>query len=151
MVDQEPHRSVQLIRRIDSRVPTPLLSASAASLSTSSSTTSLGKLADLRAPAIQMPRPGIGPGRSQTSSPAPSQTAGPRGWTSVVTQQPKANPAQNPIAWMVEDNSSTSASGRVTAAAPARARPATPSASVAPVSGPSGVGEDVPDNWEDDV
>lgn len=46
MVDQEPHRSVQLIRRIDTRIPTPLLSQHVAS-----STASLGRLADLRAPA----------------------------------------------------------------------------------------------------
>ncbi|KAG2035118.1 hypothetical protein BDR03DRAFT_935005 [Suillus americanus] len=48
MVDQEPHRSVQLIRRIDTRIPTPLLSASLPSASPSPAV--LGKLGDLRAP-----------------------------------------------------------------------------------------------------
>ena len=43
MVDREPHRSVLLIRRIDTRVPANLLSQTSATGST------LGKLADLRA------------------------------------------------------------------------------------------------------
>ncbi|KAG0693103.1 hypothetical protein DFH29DRAFT_1084385 [Suillus ampliporus] len=46
MGDQEPHRSVQLIRRIDTHIPKPLLPASLASPMPSV----LGKLADLRAP-----------------------------------------------------------------------------------------------------
>ncbi|KAI6151510.1 hypothetical protein BKA82DRAFT_169428 [Pisolithus tinctorius] len=41
-VDQEPHRSVQLMRRIDTRIPVPLLSQSATSAAPSS------KLVDLR-------------------------------------------------------------------------------------------------------
>ncbi|KAF5383190.1 hypothetical protein D9615_004914 [Tricholomella constricta] len=46
MVDQEPHRSVLLLRRLDRRIPTPLLSSTiAASTPTPSN---LGKLADLR-------------------------------------------------------------------------------------------------------
>ena len=40
MVDQEPHRSVQLIRRIDTRVPVPLLSQHIAS--------TMGRLVDVR-------------------------------------------------------------------------------------------------------
>ncbi|KAF9220771.1 hypothetical protein BS17DRAFT_713315 [Gyrodon lividus] len=44
MVDQEPHRSVQLIRRIDTRIPMPLLSQYVASTGPS-----LGRLADLKA------------------------------------------------------------------------------------------------------
>ena len=44
MVDQEPHRSVQLIRRIDTRVPVPLLSQHV-----SSSWSTTGRLVDLRA------------------------------------------------------------------------------------------------------
>ncbi|KAF8651138.1 hypothetical protein AX16_004861 [Volvariella volvacea WC 439] len=47
MVDQEPYRSVQLVRRIDTRIPSPLLSAHLASLNP---TPNLGKLADLRNP-----------------------------------------------------------------------------------------------------
>lgn len=44
MVDQEPHRSVQLIRRIDTRVPVPLLSQHVASTGAT-----MGRLVDLRA------------------------------------------------------------------------------------------------------
>ena len=43
MVDQEPHRSVQLIRRIDTRVPAPLLSQSVASAGST-----MGRLVDMR-------------------------------------------------------------------------------------------------------
>ncbi|KAG2003340.1 shuttle craft protein [Coprinopsis cinerea AmutBmut pab1-1] len=43
MIDQEPNRSVQLIRRIDTRIPTPTLSAYLASTAPN-----LGKLTDLR-------------------------------------------------------------------------------------------------------
>ena len=145
MVDQEPHRSVQLLRRIDSRVPTPLLSASV-------STGGLGKLADLRAPGLQpLSRPGTAPSRV---SPVPAQpTAGSssgRGWTSVVARpaQP-ASPA--PSSW---------------GPAPERAKtPVRPAGSPAPSSAPPRVIPvaapapapaaqllspiDVPDDWED--
>ncbi|KAF8738861.1 R3H domain, partial [Rhizoctonia solani] len=47
LVDEEPRRSIQLIRRIDSRIPVPLLSQ--ASVPTPSR---LGSLGDLRKPAI---------------------------------------------------------------------------------------------------
>ena len=43
MVDQEPHRSVQLIRRIDTRVPVPLLSQQVASTQST-----MGRLVDVR-------------------------------------------------------------------------------------------------------
>ncbi|KAF8137091.1 hypothetical protein EV363DRAFT_1428042 [Boletus edulis] len=43
MVDQEPHRSVQLIRRIDTRIPTPLLSQHIVS-----SGSTMGRLVDMR-------------------------------------------------------------------------------------------------------
>ena len=43
MVDQEPHRSVQLIRRIDTRIPVPLLSQHIASTQSA-----MGRLVDVR-------------------------------------------------------------------------------------------------------
>ncbi|KAF8548822.1 hypothetical protein OG21DRAFT_1479066 [Imleria badia] len=43
MVDQEPHRSVRLIRRIDTRVPVPLLSQHVAS-----TVSTMGRLVDVR-------------------------------------------------------------------------------------------------------
>src|SRR5260221_9131986 len=73
MVDREPHRSVQLIRRIDTRVPANLLSQ------TSTAGNTLGKLADLRALARVSP------------ATAPASTRPPRanrGWNSVLTTPP---------------------------------------------------------------
>ena len=148
MVDQEPHRSVQLLRRIDSRIPTPLLSASVSSVPTASSTTSLGKLADLRAPVAQMPRQAVGPARSQSSSPAPTQAARGRGWTSVVAQHPRTHPGPvHQPSGSGEDGVGTR--GVMTTAV--TALPAVPPPSVvvpAPTSSDAG---DVPDDWEDDV
>jgi len=57
MVDQEPHRSVQLIRRIDTRLPSPLLSQYVAStLST------MGRLIDVRLGAGRGVGVGVGVG-----------------------------------------------------------------------------------------
>ncbi|KAH9918761.1 uncharacterized protein BXZ73DRAFT_52831 [Epithele typhae] len=133
MVDQEPYRSVQLLRRLDSRVPAPLLSAAA-------TPSGLGKLADLRAAsrpssAFQMPA---------RASPTPSGAG--RGWTSVVARpsQP-ASPA--PSSWGA-------------APTPAPTRPATVSAPaprtvLAPIPAPAvpepATPVDVPDDWEDAV
>lgn len=72
LVDPEPHRSVQLIRRIDSRIPDPVLSAVTAQPS--------GKLTDLRA--RQTPAPAPGPPKSSGSPWG-------RGWSSVVASQPQ--------------------------------------------------------------
>ncbi|OBZ78433.1 FKBP12-associated protein 1 [Grifola frondosa] len=74
MVDQEPHRSVQLIRRIDSRVPSPLLSACSA--------------------LQQLPRTRVSPAPTPTPPPGSSSA---RGWTSVVTRYPQPSPS--PTAW----------------------------------------------------
>lgn len=139
MVDQEPHRSVQLLRRIDSRVPAPLLSAAVAPAAPASS--GLGKLADLRAGGLQ---PLARPGSALRASPAPSPAG--RGWTSVVARQPV--PVSAPSSW---------------AASPARTPTPARSSNPSPVPGPSRVApvpvpvvtpvnpEDVPDNWEDEV
>ncbi|TFK63598.1 hypothetical protein BDN72DRAFT_963814 [Pluteus cervinus] len=59
MIDQEPHRSVQLIRRVDTRVPSPLLSQY---LTTLGPSVNLGKLADLR-------NVGVSPASTGTSTP----------------------------------------------------------------------------------
>ncbi|KAI0317129.1 hypothetical protein OF83DRAFT_1122939, partial [Amylostereum chailletii] len=81
MVDQEPYRSVQLLRRVDTRIPSPLLSGSLPSTGSS-----LGKLADLRAPVSQWPR---------MQNPAPSTSGSGRGWTSIVAK-PVTPPAIRP-------------------------------------------------------
>ncbi|KAI0042826.1 hypothetical protein FA95DRAFT_1499565 [Auriscalpium vulgare] len=155
MVDQEPYRSVQLIRRIDTRIPSPLLSASLPSTPSNG----LGKLADLRAPPSQWPR-------IQSQSPAPVAAGKGRGWTAVVarpagTKTPPVAPA--PVAaasWR-----SAGASSARTVATPASAavsvatvsRRATPPVVPAPVREPApaaglaGTSVVVPDDWEDDV
>ncbi|KAG6814578.1 hypothetical protein H0H92_000107 [Tricholoma furcatifolium] len=81
MVDQEPNRSVRLLRRLDTRTPTPLLSVALAT--SAPAAPSLGKLADLRtvsSPSWRVnPTPppkstgaaGWGP-RPTAASPAPS-------------------------------------------------------------------------------
>ncbi|KAG6873346.1 hypothetical protein C0995_000206 [Termitomyces sp. Mi166 len=94
MVDQEPNRSVRLLRRLDTRVPNPLLSASiAASVPTAPN---LGKLVDLRAssapprrvaatPSILNPAvPGWGP-RPASAAPVAAVSKQPSRLTTSVT------------------------------------------------------------------
>ncbi|KAF7792938.1 hypothetical protein EIP86_004041 [Pleurotus ostreatoroseus] len=160
MVDQEPYRSVQLIKRLDSRIPTPLLSASASAsaASASSSTASLGKLTDLRA---QTPRPAWGPGRSQTSTPIPPQatgTMGRRGWTAVVASKPQAH---TPIRSSPTPQRLSAEEGGRTGPSSGSSRNQTPAPTAAPMNGPvtASIGEgapstdpqDVPEDWEDDT
>ncbi|OCH93354.1 hypothetical protein OBBRIDRAFT_328385 [Obba rivulosa] len=127
MVDQEPKRSVQLIRRIDSRVPTPLLSSVTATASAAPSA-GLGRLADLRAPASQAQRPRVSPTPTRPTSAAGSG----RGWTSVVTRAPLAS--ASPTEWLTARPGPT----------PSPAPPRVQQPEAAPVSV-----EDVPEDWED--
>ncbi|KIK58127.1 hypothetical protein GYMLUDRAFT_45677 [Collybiopsis luxurians FD-317 M1] len=166
LVDVDPHRSVQIIRRIDTRVPTPLLSAH---IATKLNPGGLGKLGILRngvhaAPSMTTttttPPSGSGSG---SGSVTPT-----RGWTSVVAPTPTASRAAAVAAVMLSSTLGvgTSPSGSRTATpapapspapapAPPKSKPATP------VNGQSTEGEvkkeesqsernDVPDNWEDD-
>ncbi|KAJ8488026.1 hypothetical protein ONZ51_g3817 [Trametes cubensis] len=141
MVDQEPHRSVQLLRRIDSRVPSPLLSSVIAPPSTSAS---LGKLTDLRTGLQPLSRPG-----SSRVSPSPSPAPGSsgvgagKGWTSVVARPPQAAPT--PSGWSTLPVR-TQTPGRST---PSPGPPRI--ASVPPPQPPPANTEDVPDNWEDET
>lgn len=151
VVDQEPNRSVQIFRRIDSRIPTPLLSAAAA-VPTPSSTPShnLGKLADLRnpGPGLQplnrtkpMPAPVATQAHVWGSSAASSSTVG---WRAVVAGQTQHRPAN---AW----GSPTSATSRPPSRPPV---PATPSriSPIPPAPGTNGqAAMDIPNDWEDDV
>ncbi|EPQ53520.1 hypothetical protein GLOTRDRAFT_45377 [Gloeophyllum trabeum ATCC 11539] len=138
MVDQEPHRSVQLIRRLDTRVPSPLLSSVIASSNTSSN---LGKLADLRAPpAPRSSSPAVAPAPAVNSAPG-------RGWTSVVARPPGSSAPSGGRSWTSRDE----------------VRPAAPSATglvqstVAPPwlrqsnAGTGTSAASVPDSWEEDV
>ncbi|KAG1722751.1 hypothetical protein EDB19DRAFT_1930311 [Suillus lakei] len=95
MVDQEPHRSVQLIRRVDTRIPTPLLSASLPSPSPSPSPLPavLGKLADLRAPkAVSSVASGIG----TWAKPQPKVSEASGRWTAVVTRPGSGSGSSSP-------------------------------------------------------
>ncbi|KAK0192391.1 hypothetical protein F5146DRAFT_1102355 [Armillaria mellea] len=75
MVDQEPNRSVQLIRRIDTRIPSPLLSSHVAP-TRPPSRPNLGKLGNLRSSGVvSQPQPVL----------RPSHGAG-RGWTGPVSR-----------------------------------------------------------------
>ncbi|KZV76711.1 hypothetical protein PENSPDRAFT_731024 [Peniophora sp. CONT] len=133
MVDAEPHRSVQIIRRIDSRIPTPLLSSVASQSQRQSTTAAWG--------AKPSPAP----------APAPASAAGAgRGWRSVVAQPGSViKPALAPAA-------PVASTSRLVPLRPSTSRTAvsTPRAS-APASGSAtparDVGGDVPENWEDEA
>lgn len=152
MVDQEPHRrcvtslishkagfdnlvqllSVQLIRRIDTRVPKPLLSTAAA-------TNNLGRLADFR----HSPSPGPRPIASSASV-----TSAPRGWTSVVAQS-NSQPRQPSSAWGI---SSANAARTTTPAHPASSSSRLVQLNRPVVLAPEkpSVEEHIPDDWEND-
>jgi hypothetical protein len=131
--------SVQLIRRIDTRIPSPLLSATI----TPSAPPSLGKLADLRSPSAQNVR-SLKPPSSNPSRTATSARSSNREWTSVVsTPAAAANPTPAATSWMTSGNSRPSAPRPVTAAEPV--------AAARPVQHDDVSGLDVPDSWEDDA
>jgi transcriptional repressor NF-X1 len=136
MVDREPHRSVQLIRRIDTRVPANLLSQA----STTTGNT-LGKLADLRA-STRVP-----PAAAPASSGPPRAN---RGWNSVLTTPP---PGGNVLPAAPNANSLSARTNPV--GAERISRSSTPFQSLAqPVvteTATAASSDDaVPDNWEDD-
>ena len=192
MVDQEPHRryimhaffhfltqlflltcipidSVQVIRRIDTRIPTPLLSTFIAPAQGQG----LGKLADFRAIKGTQSPPSWRSNAATTTTPTgkPSNTtitttqgsaaaAAPaqRGWTSVVTSggapsttatttsstgtsvyAPKPISLGSTLLGTAAGSSSSSSS---------HSRTASPAITQVP---PPIVNEPVPENWEDDV
>ncbi|KAF5324354.1 hypothetical protein D9619_011331 [Psilocybe cf. subviscida] len=178
MVDQEPHRSVQLVRRVDSRIPRPLLSAHITTI-----TPSYGKLADFRSL-----RSGAGQASSsshsgtavagtsswRTGAPTvakpPTQATASRGWTSVVAASPAPTPAStgapSPYSWGARPASTLApaasslvrlgGSGHSTpVGATSRPRTASPvnvsSHFVTPPSVTVDSGAPVPDSWEDDA
>ncbi|KAH9835226.1 uncharacterized protein C8Q71DRAFT_811773 [Rhodofomes roseus] len=154
IVDQEPNRSVQLIRRIDTRTPTPLLSvAAAAAPTTSMPTHNLGKLTDLRSPGSGLQplnRPKAIPAPVSTPAPVWSASAGSSsvgGWRAVVTGQTPQSQRRPANAWGSPTSSASRPPSRPTApATPLRVSP-TPAASSTSVQAPA----DVPNDWEDDV
>ena len=136
MVDAEPQRSVELIRRIDTRIPTPLLSHHLQSHPAPSSNP-LGRLL------LDPSRIGSAPPRTTISTaPAPRS-----GWAAIASS-PKAPPA------------------RSNGASPARQVAALPSGSPRPSQAQISVSttppvkpnqpappspQEVPSDWEDDA
>jgi transcriptional repressor NF-X1 len=142
MVDQEPQRSVQLIRRIDTRVPAPLLSTTCGAPLPNPA---LGKLAtNLRSPAALKTAPITAAGPNNTG----------RGWTSVINRAPApalTAPQLNDLAAPQPTSSRWSQSMLASAARPTLALK--PASSVPALTTPVAAAEsgDVPDNWEDDL
>ncbi|KAG7446740.1 uncharacterized protein BT62DRAFT_948549 [Guyanagaster necrorhizus] len=122
MVDQEPHRSVQLIRRIDTRIPSPLLS-SHVTPTRLPSRPNLGKLGNLRSAGVVSQPP------SQPTATRPIVNAG-RGWTGPVSR------SSTPHTACVPDLQNLRPASR-------------PSTSVPQPQSEDTL--DVPDSWEDDV
>ena len=131
LVDPEPHRSVQLIRRIDSRIPDPLLSAVTAP--------ALGKLTDLRTRNVPAPAPG--PSKPMATS---GGTPWGRGWSSVVTKQPQPVASTNPNPTVV-----TTPVRPVTPVR--REQTSSPRKPEVPVEPVPQVDLHVPDDWEEEV
>jgi len=147
MMDREPYRSVQLIRRVDTRVPTPLLSTFI--------TPALGKLADFRTVKGTTTTATINNNASpqpshQTTAPStshfwntPTMTAttvpAQRGWTSVVA----ASAGSSSSSLAVPKPEVVVPGSTVVVGSSSVSRTASP-AHFGTSSGP------VPDNWEDD-
>jgi transcriptional repressor NF-X1 len=145
MVDQEPHRSVQLIRRVDTRIPTPLLSASLPSSSPSPAV--LGKLADLRAP---KPVSSVTSGSGVWAKPQPRVADAGGRWTAVVSRPGSGSSSPAPGA-----SSSSGAQASTVALSLKPSGGAWVSSSVQRAREAASLerGEEeeaVPDDWEDD-
>lgn len=177
LVDQEPHRSVQLVRRLDTRIPAPLLSTTIQP--PVSSTPNLGKLGDLRnlksssnpgsassstshlATSISA-APSGGPAWRPLSTPSPrpghsaanvtgsgSGVTGQTGWSAVVAPQPQAAAAR------VSSWGSASGAGALSTSRPQSVGVSTRPGSAANDAVTATVTttapeEHVPENWEDE-
>ncbi|QRV88589.1 shuttle craft protein [Ceratobasidium sp. AG-Ba] len=152
LVDEEPRRSVQLIRRPDSRIPTPTLSQASAP-----TPSRLGSLGDLRKPTPvrsgQSTAPLAGVWRSATSSPAPANIGvSPNNASSGSSALSRGSPMSGHAA----SGSSTTPWTRSSVTAIARTN--APAVSVGSRTTPTPVGarnssggrEDVPVSWDDD-
>lgn len=143
MVDQEPLRSVQVVQRLDSHIPTPLLSTSVASTQlnpgkfglSSGSSSARHVPSKPGSPAPIPPTTGIG-------------SSGARGWGPIVN--PRSNITKSSMAFgttFVSGSGGNVASSRsITPDIGAGIRNTQP-----PVTKLLEENVDVPDNWEDDV
>ncbi|KAJ7910620.1 hypothetical protein B0H13DRAFT_2251237 [Mycena leptocephala] len=142
MVDQEPHRSVQLLRRFDTKVPSPLLSNA---LAASGPLPSLGKLADLRTGATASASSGGGSWRAgPPAKPASVAAPGaPRAWGAAsaapVAAAQHAPPVHAPVA------------AQPAAAAPVRPPAAITTSTPVPLPITPQTPVSVPEDWEDDA
>ncbi|KAI6120077.1 hypothetical protein EDD17DRAFT_1012168 [Pisolithus thermaeus] len=143
-VDQEPHRSVQLIRRMDMRIPVPLLSQSAMSVAPSS------KLVDLRS--SRASSRGTGAELSKTATAAAKTACTPCSQITPAWRAPSSSLRSTPPPYVVNSPGAVS-SGSLP---PHLRGPSPPSYTTLQVQAqreqPVAVArEDVPENWEDDV
>jgi len=162
MVDQEPHRSVQLLRRVDTRVPTPVLSAFIASIV---SPPSLGKLADFRALKGTASNSSSSPWRTNGTTPSPKPlTSGggsvaptltpsnQRGWTAVVANPVRPVAAPRPMVSQAGTRAISQPQAgpqSLFATGSSGSRTTSPAAvTMVPISFPK---DPVPDSWEDDI
>ncbi|CAE6468891.1 unnamed protein product [Rhizoctonia solani] len=146
LVDEEPRRSIQLIRRIDSRIPTPLLSQ--VSVPTPSR---LGSLGDLRKPATIV----------KPASPSGSVASA---WRSGTTGSGTNNPNSNVGSRSLAPSPIPPTSGNLPTGSgrAAWARPNIGSVTRTPLQPPASwvapealthageAREDIPANWEDE-
>jgi transcriptional repressor NF-X1 len=137
---------VQIFRRIDTRIPIPLLSQV---LLSSPPPVSLGKLADLRSPTAQQQRRSPVPVANVVKIATPSPPAGSttqRGWTAVVARSGASTPTTPVVGSLATPNpSAMSSSGNGSRSRTQPANLAIP-LSVATTE----LDVKVPDNWEDD-
>ncbi|KAJ7912584.1 hypothetical protein B0H13DRAFT_2250977 [Mycena leptocephala] len=142
MVDQEPHRSVQLLRCFDTKVPLPLLSNA---LAASGPLPSLGKLADLRTGATASASSSggswhAGPPAKPASVAAPGA---PHAWGAAgvapVAAVQHAPPVHAPVA------------AQPAAAAPVRAPAAITTSTPVPLPVTPQTPVSIPEDWQDDV
>ncbi|KIY66766.1 hypothetical protein CYLTODRAFT_491180 [Cylindrobasidium torrendii FP15055 ss-10] len=153
MVDQEPHRSVQLIRRIDTRMPAPLLSTVLAA----THRPGLGRLGNLRS--VGGSSVGSGVANASDGGTRPNKSWGPpSGGPASVQLNPSAGAYRPPGARSGVSTPTAPASRVATppvaassrAATPPVARVIVPLPSVPATDAPSVSPGDVPDDWEDD-
>ncbi|KZS97106.1 hypothetical protein SISNIDRAFT_406427 [Sistotremastrum niveocremeum HHB9708] len=143
-VDKEPHRSVQLTRRIDTRIPHPLLSNVLSA--------SLGRLAD-------MSRGIAKPTTAHTPPPAVPSSSGatlaPRGWSSVVVSRSATPVSLTTVASLpVSTPSVRAVTPETDHALPQAPVPSGPILNLPSVQVPAVQPvqpEDVPDDWENDL
>jgi len=136
-VDKEPHRSISLTRRIDSRLPHPLLS--------SVINAPLGKLADLRQGSPSISRSATPPARPLSAS-TPTSSGTVRGWRSVAASTPSSPSPHSTASWapasqaQAQANRTATLTPLISSITPSRPLPVSTQLS----------SEEVPESWDAD-